>query len=403
MERRLGSSDYTCSGRCSQSKFPNSPPGNLVPGDPGVPSTISPIRWNNVGPRIGIAYAPRGGKTSVRAAFGIYYLGAADNGNFGILGDAHTGASTGPRHNQHSLQVLTLRARTAYRRDSTSPFTFPSGPGPFPNFQFGSLMPLYVPGYYNKNKTTNATHYNLSVQQQLGKSTILTMAYVGTQGHHIEHGEDIIWGSAPLCLSIPWLWTGRRRRRLHPGRSSKTYYGTFTGGNRQPKASASTTRTPMAARLLRSHRRPTCRTRVIQTTTLYRTSVEQRARDLTFLAVLYVGQNRWTTNLRSGIPVIPAELMVFRRSTKLRHNFVASYNWTLPFDRAFGSNRLTQGWHITGISRFNTGFPISLKSGGDAALTNIGLDYPTQIAPVKKLNPHDPAHTFITQQPSPVI
>ena len=77
-------------------KFPDSPAGNLVPGDPGVPSTISPTQYNNFGPRIGIAYAPSGGiwgenKTSIRAAYGIYYLGAADKGNFGIIGDAPWG------------------------------------------------------------------------------------------------------------------------------------------------------------------------------------------------------------------------------------------------------------------------------------------------------------------------
>ena len=35
-----------------------------------------------------------------------------------------------------------------------------------------------------------------------------------------------------------------------------------------------------------------------------------------------------------------------------------------------------------------------MASTGDFALTNIGLDYPNQIAPIKKLNPHAPAHTF---------
>jgi hypothetical protein len=78
----------------------------------------------------------------------------------------------------------------------------------------------------------------------------------------------------------------------------------------------------------------------------------------------------------------------------LRHNFVASYNWTLPFARFMGPHRYSDGWSITGISRFNTGTPVSLASSGDFALTNIGLDYPTQVAPIKKLNPHAPAHAF---------
>ena len=44
----------------------------------------------------------------------------------------------------------------------------------------------------------------------------------------------------------------------------------------------------------------------------------------------------------------------------MRHNFVASYNWNLPFDRFMGAHRYSEGWHITGISRFNTGTPVSL-------------------------------------------
>ena len=87
----------------------------------------------------------------------------------------------------------------------------------------------------------------------------------------------------------------------------------------------------------------------------------------------------------------------------MRHNFVASYNWNLPFDRFLGSHRYTEGWHITGISRFNTGFPVSLQSSGDVALTNIGLDYPNQVAPLKKLNPRSaPDMLTSTPRPSPV-
>jgi hypothetical protein len=78
----------------------------------------------------------------------------------------------------------------------------------------------------------------------------------------------------------------------------------------------------------------------------------------------------------------------------LRHSFVASYNWDLPFERFLGPHRYSMGWHITGISRFNTGFPVNMASTGDFALTNISLDFPNQVAPIKKLNPHSPAHNY---------
>src|SRR5258708_9551030 len=79
----------------------------------------------------------------------------------------------------------------------------------------------------------------------------------------------------------------------------------------------------------------------------------------------------------------------------MRHNLVLSYNWDLPFARLLGSRRITTGWHITGISRFNSGTPVSLQiNGGDFAITNIGLDYPTQIGPIQKLNPRGPGHAY---------
>ena len=62
--------------------YPNAPPGLLVAGDPGIPSTLSPSQYHNFAPRIGLAYSPNfqngfwkkvfgdGGKTSIRASYG---------------------------------------------------------------------------------------------------------------------------------------------------------------------------------------------------------------------------------------------------------------------------------------------------------------------------------------------
>jgi len=42
----------------------------------------------------------------------------------------------------------------------------------------------YVPGYYNKTKTQMAEHYNLSIQRQLDKSTVLTVATLEPRAPH---------------------------------------------------------------------------------------------------------------------------------------------------------------------------------------------------------------------------
>ncbi|MBV9398296.1 MAG: hypothetical protein JO062_09980 [Bryobacterales bacterium] len=53
----------------------------------------------------------------------------------------------------------------------------------------------------------------------------------------------------------------------------------------------------------------------------------------------------------------------------LTHNFVASYQWQLPFDRIFSHARaITAGWQLSGITRLSTGFPVTLHSDGDNSL-----------------------------------
>ena len=250
-------------------KFPNSPPGNLVPGDPGVPNTISPTRWTNFGPRLGIAYAPSGGifgaagLTSIRAAFGLYYLGVADNGNFGILGDAPWGLYwASPQPTEFGSPYIT-RANSV-TQGQHFPFVFPSGPGPFPNFEFGNLMPLYVPGYYTKNKTDTAQHMNLSIQRQLGRSTVATVAYVATMAHHLEHGTPIIWQTRPFANRWPAavraakaVFTSKAALRI-----TEHWSGLWT-----TRPSAPTTTILPEDRLWPLPRRNTCRTRETPATT----------------------------------------------------------------------------------------------------------------------------------------
>jgi hypothetical protein len=53
----------------------------------------------------------------------------------------------------------------------------------------------------------------------------------------------------------------------------------------------------------------------------------------------------------------------------MRHNFVASYKYELPIDRiVHRRNRLTEAWSLTGITRFSTGFPVTLYNNNDTSL-----------------------------------
>ena len=86
-----------------QSKvFPNSPVGWVFPGDPGIPKTLAPTRYNNFAPRLGLAYSPSGGdgwlgkltgagQTSIRAGYGLFYTSFEGATDFNEIGDAPYG------------------------------------------------------------------------------------------------------------------------------------------------------------------------------------------------------------------------------------------------------------------------------------------------------------------------
>ena len=80
-------------------------------------------------------------------------------------------------------------------------------------------------------------------------------------------------------------------------------------------------------------------------------------------------------------------------SSDIAHNFVVSYIWAIPFDRAFSNapKRLTQGWQMQGITRFSTGFPVQLnQANGDLSLSgSSNTDMPDRVGNVKTLNPRD--------------
>ena len=72
----------------------------------------------------------------------------------------------------------------------------------------------------------------------------------------------------------------------------------------------------------------------------------------------------------------------------LTHNFVVSYDYQLPVTKLLPANRWTKGWSLSGITRFSSGFPITLYSLGDNSLlgaepngiNNFGIDLPDYTA-----------------------
>jgi hypothetical protein len=209
-------------------------------------------------------------------------------------------------------------------------------------------------------------------------------------GHHIEHGEDLIYGNAALCQSLPGCGPGGEGGVYNA--NGQTYYGSFTGLIDNQSISQNYTNAsggPVVAFAQATYLQNSGNSNYNS----LQVSAERRARDITYL-LSYTYAKSLDDIAAKWDPRDPNRAYG-QSSWDMRHNFVASYNWDLPLQRFLGAHRYSEGWHITGISRFNTGFPVSLKSSGDVALTNIGLDYPNQIGSIQKLNPRtSPSHAF---------
>src|SRR5438094_7855617 len=196
-------------------QFPTAPLGWVVPGDPGIPSTLAPTRYNNFSPRLGIAYSPGfkdgmagkifggPGKSSIRASYGVYYTSIEDLNLFYEVGDAPFGLYWQPEI------PVTLELPFQTRVDGSSqgarfPFTFPI-PGSPANktLDYSVYLPLaYSPGYDIHNRMPYAEHYKLSFEREISKSTVLKLAYVGTQGHKLISQYDANPGNPALCAQL---------------------------------------------------------------------------------------------------------------------------------------------------------------------------------------------------------
>jgi hypothetical protein len=371
--------------------YPGAPLGFVFPGDPGIPSTISPSQPHNFAPRIGLAYAPNvdhgflktvfggPGKSSIRASFGIFYT-------------AFQGLSAGimyavPPYGYNYLSPQPplfatpfINAADGSNNGQRFPFPFPpekvlpSAKTPDTSVNWTNFLPVAAdPFFYDRNSVPYTENYMFSIQRQITSSLLFTMSYVGNQGHHIIEEVSVNPGNAALCLSLsqpsevapgsstcgPFGEDG-----IYTSSSGQVFYGTRDGQSATVSSAASAAGKPIYAENTASKSIGNSSFNALETNLRF-----SGKRSNFLLGYTYSRSMDEGSNIGEQLNPFNYALSKSLSSWDLRHNFVASYRYEIPFDRLFRhTDRLTDGWSLSGTTRFSTGFPVTLYDDSDHSL-----------------------------------
>jgi hypothetical protein len=158
----------------AQNPDPSTINGLVKCGTDGVPASCMGSHYFNPSPRIGFAWDPTGkGNTSLRAGYGIFYEhGTGDEANSGSL----TGSAP-------LVQSMTQNAPQGneFRWECIGGVA----PGCNGTIPAGAAYPLDISAIPTQAVWPYVQQWSLSAQQQLGKDTVATVAYVGSKGTHL--------------------------------------------------------------------------------------------------------------------------------------------------------------------------------------------------------------------------
>jgi hypothetical protein len=356
--------------------FPNAPAGIVFPGDPGVPRGLAPTRDTNFGPRVGVAWTPAflgQGRTSLRASWGQFYtpiegLSAAimsANPPYGytytsavptMLDDPWTAAADGS-----SLQA------------SSGPrFPLPAAPygaskaHPIKSVNWTQFEPFTgIPAVAPDDVTPYAEDYLLSVERQLGASTLLDVSYEGTQAHHLLLLIEANPGDPTLCLGLSQVSeVAAGSATCGPFGESGVYTranGQVVDGTRTRFGSAFGSVTWQKT-IGNSH------------DNALEVSLKHQGSALGYTLAYTWGQSIDQGSSLSD-PADPVNAGVSRglSTFDLTQNFVADYHYELPVERVLrgmgqAPQWLARGWEVSGVTRVTTGFPVTLINNNDTSL-----------------------------------
>jgi hypothetical protein len=365
-----------------QSKiYPFMPIGWVYPGDPGIDKYggMSP-HYDQFGPRIGFAWSPGSAKNwSIHGGIGLYYnrteeelaLETLENPPFALSSSGATVACGSPGF-VNPFQGVTY-ATTGCNNltgGTTNPFPYvPPAPGTT-SFNVAQYFPVGAGSNIEDPKFTapRSTNFNLTVERQLSKSTILSVAYVGNIGRH-EEGAYVAnqAGVSPGLNPVAAAYVA-------PGASSPT----CTSGT--SLASAACPQTPYVAGTVQPQTPGATPLNLgvyggagVQATgynsnyNSMQVTLNKHFSDGLQVLAAYTWSRYFdeTSSLENagfngpGINPFDPRSGYAPSANDAPQRFVVSYTYTLPFFKLTHRwKRMTDDWNLTGVYTLQHGFPI---------------------------------------------
>jgi len=342
--------------------FPTAPTGVLWPGDTGITDTGGvKTHYHDLSPRFGFAWSPGSSKTwSVHGGFGIYFNRTEEEIALQNL--------TTPPFAIDAYGALDVGGSPAF----ANPWTGWCAPGQ--SCTAANLFPYTAPlaGSTNVSFVTPLTintlsqnfvapyseNYNLTIERQIGSSMTLTAAYVGNTARHLEGNVETNPAGLP------------------DGTNPVAAAAGCTASNLGTCAPTTFRYNPVATGL------GAIDEQVTEFNSRYNSfqfSVNKRmSHGLQFLAAYtwarFFDQNS-TPDLQDGINQPGIDPFSYANMWGPSDNdapqrFVFSYSYTLPFYHFVPhARKLVDGWRLTGITTFQSGFPIIVANSADPSDT----------------------------------
>jgi hypothetical protein len=375
--------------------YPNAPLGLVFPGDPGVARGLSPARLANLGPRLGAAYAPNE-KTSVRASYGRFYTGF--NGlsagiMYGVPPYGYNYQSPAPPLFDTPFITAASGVDNGQRFPLAPVPLNASASNPITTVNFAPYLPVNGDPYFGTNvKTPYSDNVMVSVQRELRPNMVVAVSYVGTRGHHLLVLAQANPGNPALCLSVS------QPAEVAPGSPTCGPFaenGVFTTTSGQLINGTRTTLGSNYGSVTEQESIGFSRYNALELNWNYTHGPASVRAGYTYSKSMDV-----SSNLGEQVNPFNVNASLAPSAYDMRHNFVASYNYDLPFARLFkSSSRLTNGWELSGTTRLTSGMPVTLYSAADTSLlgtfangvNNNLLDTPNVVPECNLDINHDPS------------